>query len=184
MIPYKAFSKHLEENKILATPAELHGHLTGMLVVNSNLEITAWTTEFFQDYSFEDQSDPKASKLVLESFFEYVLGELKSDAFKFNLMLPDDDTSLPKRLDALAMWCHSFMIGLAFAGLKTESHLPTEAKEFLLDLEKISKVDSDVDETQGEEADFVELTEYLKAGVITLFDEFRGLNEANNLTVQ
>lgn len=184
MIPYNSFAKHLKENKIIATPAELHGHLTGMLVVDADLKLDAWLNEFFQDYSFDEQPDIQKSALVFESFFDYVLSELKSDSFSFKLLLPDDNVGLSERLQALAMWCHSFMIGLAFAGLKSDSHLPAEAKEFLVDLEKISKVDSDVDETQGEEADFIELTEYLKAGVITLFEDFRGMNQAINPTIQ
>lgn len=184
MIPYQAFADHLKDNKIIASPAELHGHLSGMLVVNIDLKLEDWLKDFLQDYSLDDSIDPSKVKLVLESFFEFVASELKSESYKYDILMPSDNTSLAERLEALASWCHSFMLGLAFAGLKTENHLPKEVQEFLLDLDKISKVDSAVDETQGEEADFVELTEYLKAGVFTLYEEFQEYNQAINPTVQ
>jgi uncharacterized protein YgfB (UPF0149 family) len=47
-----------------------------------------------------------------------------------------------------------------------------DVNEFILDLERISAVDTYSQESQGEEADFVELVEYVKAGSILLYQEF------------
>jgi yecA family protein len=179
MIPYKAFAKHLTENKIIATPSELHGHLSGMLVINNKLSSEQWIDTIIEDYCFEVKGEQINVNQVLSALFEFVSDKLKADNFTFNLLLPDDETDLSVRLEALATWCGAFLTGLAFAGLKSEQNLNSDVREFLYDLEKISKVDTNVDETQGEEADYIELTEYVKAGVILIYEEFGDLPEVS-----
>ena len=53
MIPYKPFAKHLQDNNIIATPSELHGHASGMIVVNRGVEVEEWIDLILADYSFE-----------------------------------------------------------------------------------------------------------------------------------
>jgi yecA family protein len=183
MIPYTAFAKHLTENKIIATPAELHGHLSGMLVINKSLSAEEWIDNVIEDYCFEVKGDRYNVNQVLSALFEFVDDKLKADNFTFNLLLPEDEVKLSSRLEALGTWCGSFLTGLAFAGLKSDPNMDSEVGEFLLDLEKISKVETNVDETQGEEADFIELTEYVKAGVFLLYDEFAEVPEVSG-TIQ
>jgi len=179
MIPYRAFAKHLTENKIIATPAELHGHLSGMLVINRSLNADQWIDNVLEDYCFEVKGDSHKVNQVLSALFEFVSDKLKADNFTFNLLLPNDEVELTSRLEALATWFGSFLTGLAFSGLKSEQNLNPEIREFLYDVEKISKVDTNVDETQGEEADYVELTEYVKAGVILIYEEFGEIQEVS-----
>ena len=179
MIPYTAFAKHLTENKIIATPAELHGHLSGMLVINKRLSADEWIDNVIEDYCFEVKGDRLKVNMVLSALFEFVEDKLKADNFTFNLLLPEDEEDLSFRLEALSVWCGAFLTGLAFAGLKSDQNLDPEVGEFLQDLEKISKVDTAVDETQGEEVDYIELTEYVKAGVFLLYDEFAEVPEVS-----
>lgn len=173
MIPYKPFAQHLKDNNIIATPAELHAHASGMLVVDKDKEVDDWISIVIDDYSFEGGNRTKLMP-VLSALFEYAKDKLSADNYTFTPLLPGDDNELSFRLDALATWCGAFLTGLAFAGLKSDQNMHDDVHEFILDLEKISKVDTISDETQGEEADFVELVEYVKAGSILLYQEFEG----------
>ena len=172
MIPYKPFAKHLLDNNIIATPAELHGHASGMIVVNKNIEVEQWVDLVLADYSFEGGDKAKLLP-VLGALFDYAKDKLEADNYTFNLLLPNDEgNELSFRLEALSTWCASFLTGMAFAGLKSDAHMHQDVHEFILDCEKISKVDTMVEESQGEEADYMELVEYVKAGVILLYAEF------------
>ena len=171
MIPYKPFSKHLTDNKIIASPAELHGHASGMIVVNRSIEVDEWVDLIMADYSFEGGDKAKLLP-VLSALFDFAKDKLSADNYTFTPLLPDDDNELSLRLEALSSWCSAFLTGMAFAGLKSEANMSKDVREFIFDLEKISKVDTNVEQSQGEEADYVELVEYVKAGTILLYAEF------------
>ncbi len=180
MIPYKPFAQHLKDNNIIATPAELHAHASGMLTVNKETKVTHWIDVILEDYSFEG-SDTQKLIPVLNALFEFAKDKLSADNYTFSPLLPSDNNGLSYRLDALATWCGAFLTGLAFAGLKSDQNMHDDVHEFIMDLEKISKVDTQSDETQGEEADFIELVEYVKAGSILLYQEFEEGEEASSL---
>lgn len=171
MIPYKAFAQHLKDNNVIATPAELHGHASGMIVINKDVDVDEWTELVLADYCFESNNKPKLIP-VLGALFDYAQDKLKADNYTFNLLLPSDNNDLAFRLDALATWCSAFLTGMAFAGLKSDANMDKDVSEFIQDLEKISKVDTASGDSQGEEADFVELSEYVKAGTMLLYSDF------------
>ena len=171
MIPYKPFAKHLRDNNVIATPSELHGHASGMIVVNNDVDVEEWIKLIFEDYCFENTDQSKLVP-VLSALFDFAKDKLKADNYTFNPLLPSDDNELSFRLEALSTWCATFLTGMAYAGLKSDVNMHKDVHEFILDLEKISKVDTVSDDSQGEEADFVELTEYVKAGTILLYQEF------------
>ncbi|VAW33918.1 hypothetical protein MNBD_GAMMA01-745 [hydrothermal vent metagenome] len=171
MIPYKPFAQQLKDNNVIATPAELHGHASGMLVVNHDMEVSHWIKLILEDYCFEGSNQSKLIP-VLTALFDFAKDKLTADNYTFNLLLPADDNELSYRLEALSTWCSIFLTGMAYAGLKSDKNMHNDAHEFILDLEKIAKVDTMSGDSQGEEADFVELVEYVKAGTILLYQEF------------
>lgn len=176
MIPYKPFAKHLEDNNIIATPAELHGHASGMIVINRDVDVEEWVDLIITDYSFEGGDKNKLFP-VLGALFDFAKDKLNADNFSFTPLLPSDDNDLAFRLEALSTWCASFLTGMAFAGLKSDANMHKDMHDFILDLEKISKVDTVAGETQGEEIDYVELVEYVKAGSILLYSEIDEIGE-------
>lgn len=176
MIPYKPFAKHLNDNNIIATPSELHGHASGMIVVNRDVEVDEWVDLIMADYSFEGGDKAKLLP-VLGALFDFAKDKLSADNYTFTPLLPSGDNDLAFRLEALSTWCASCLTGMAFAGLKSDANMHKDVHEFILDLEKISKVDTSAGESQGEEADYVELVEYVKAGTILLYSEFDQVGE-------
>jgi len=180
MIPYKPFAQHLKDNNVIATPSELHGHASGMLVVNCDMEVNEWINLILEDYCFEGGDRSKLIP-VLSALFEFAKDKINADNYTFRLLLPSDDNELSFRLEALSTWCAAFLTGLAFAGLKSDTNMHADVHEFILDLENISKLDYYSEGSQGEEADFVELVEYVKAGSILLYEEFKVVEEGSGL---
>ncbi len=179
MIPYKPFAKHLQDNNIIATPSELHGHASGMIVVNRDVEVDEWVDLIMADYSFQG-GDKEKLLPVLGALFDFAKDKLAADNYTFTPLLPSDDNDLAFRLESLSTWCATFLTGMAFAGLKSDANMHEDVHEFILDLEKISKVDTQAGESQGEEADYVELVEYVKAGTILLYSEFDEVEEESS----
>lgn len=181
MIPYKPFAQHLKDNKVIATPSELHGHASGMIVVNNDVDVDEWVELILEDYCFEVNDKSKLIP-VLSALFDFAKDKLNADNFTFSVLLPSDDNDLSYRLEALSTWCGTFLTGMAFAGLKSDKNMHDDVHEFIADLEKISKVEFNTEGSQGEEADYVELVEYVKAGTILLFEEFKVDSVASDLS--
>lgn len=103
----------------------------------------------------------------------------------FAPLLPGDDAVLAERLEALGQWCGGFLAGLA-AGLARRGagsleDCPEEVREIVRDFAAIARVDPlstgagaaavDTGERragESEEADLVELEEFVKVGVLLI----------------
>jgi len=166
VIPYGALQKHLKDNKLLASPAEMHGNATGQLLVNPQLQAKHWRQMTLEEYGFQEHPG-EGLKTVLDAFFDMAKARIQRDDFSFDLLLPEDG-QLDERVAALAAWVNAFLAGLALGGLKSEKRLSEDSREFLRDLTEIARLDEQVDENQGEEADLMELQEYVRAGVMLL----------------
>ena len=97
---------------------------------------------------------------------------LLNDEFEFEILLPDeDDSDLIERVEALREWCKGLLLGVGFAN--TASQFSIQTQEILKDVAEMTKLDSDIalDDEEAEN-DFMELTEYLRAAVLALRDNF------------
>ena len=88
----------------------------------------------------------------------------------WTLLLPQDQSSLSERIQVLSEWVATFVSALGIAGMSTAA-LSQEGQEFLQDLSQIARIDAEADDVTGEELDFIEITEYVRTGVMVLFAE-------------
>ena len=77
--------------------AEAHGMATGMLCVNEHVESELWLTELLSNNDIISDEN----KYILIRLFEETRRLLFSEEFEFDLFLPDDDTALDLRVQAL-----------------------------------------------------------------------------------
>lgn len=143
--------------------AEAHGMAVGMLCANDNARSSDWLAELFGD---DKPADDEISMLL--DWFDQSEVLLDSDQFEFELFLPDENTRLTERANALADWCRGFLFG--FGSQKKASTLSGESKEILKDVYEFSHMDPQAD-GEEDEAAFIELTEYVKAAVLLLRSE-------------
>ena len=89
-------------------------------------------------------------------------------------MLPDDDSSLSARTQALAGWCQGFAYGLATGGLKQDTKLPKDTAELIQDMVQIAQIDPvETDEEEADEDDFMHIYEYVRMGVLLINEELQ-----------
>lgn len=150
------------------TAAEAHGMASGLLAVNGKFSNESWLNELLQN----TQPVNNEHKVELLGLFDDTQDVLLDDEFEFELILPEDDESnLIERVDAVRQWCKGFLFGIGFANKATKFSQQTQ--EILKDVAEITKLDADIElEDEEAENDFMELTEYLRAAVLALRDEF------------
>jgi uncharacterized protein YgfB (UPF0149 family) len=145
--------------------AQVHGLISGVLCGNFNAE-SAWQ-ELVMGEKLTDETQEDLQRLYLDT--ATLLSEF---LFEFKMVLPDDDTSLAIRAEALTVWCQGFLTGLKVAGIPVVGREPSELTEAIDDLIEIAKMNYEqVEESEEDEESFAELAEYLRMAVIHIYTE-------------
>ena len=156
---FDEFSAMVEETGV--APSEAHGSLAGFLcaggmwedAVDEELEILL----------------PNADGRLVRSLLDQVHGELGSMTMEFTPLIPDDDHDIADRLSGLAVWCGGFLAGYGMG--VGDTRLSPETEEMLTDLQAIAEMDDETDDEDEEqvEYEFVEVHEYVRVATLTLF---------------
>ncbi len=86
--------------------------------------------------------------------------------------MPDDDAPLTERTAALGEWCEGFLFGVGASSIEHFDALPESVQEIIRDVVEMARVGMPTGEdTDGDEGAYVELVEYLRAGVQLVYDE-------------
>ena len=164
---YHAVSTVLEKYDADMGAAEAHGIAVGMLCVELKADVQNWLHELFTEQNDLTDED----KTIMVDLFERSRELLDPDTeeFSFDLLLPDDDESLSEQAEALRVWCQGFLFGVGYA--QTSAEWPDDSAEVMRDLIELTKIDTDVDGEEDEDA-LIEVHEYLRAAVLTVRDQF------------
>jgi uncharacterized protein YgfB (UPF0149 family) len=164
--------------------AENHGVLCGLLCARGPEVERAWI-DLLRDEQEEAAmavAEPEAGVAAwadLSRLYRETIGQLRDEGFVFSLLLPDDSQPLQLRAEAMTEWCQGFLYGLAAGGLVDYSVLPEEVREIAEDIVEISRATTDADEGESDEAAYSELIEYLRVGVILVFETLEAERGAN-----
>ena len=151
-----------------------HGLLCGLLSVGRPTTVELLHRIVYEMTSLEGDLE-STQKNALEQLLQLTAQQLADDQFEFSLLLPDDNESLSQRTQALSDWCDAFLYGLSVGGLDNKTELSPEASEFIADLSEISRVQYEGDLTEDDEFHFNELVEYVRVGVMLIYqDQGRG----------
>jgi uncharacterized protein len=153
--------------------AEAHGCLCGALCVSHDYSFAHWLDELLDDQVKVAATEAVAAKDLLQSLYAGTLSALRGDEMEFAPFLPDDDAPLAERAEALAQWCHGFLYGFGSTS-GVQRKLSTEVDEVLRDLTQIARATAgETEPTEEDEADYIEIVEYVRAGVQLVHDELR-----------
>jgi len=166
-IMYQAISSLLENHDADMGASEAHGIAVGMLCVENKADVANWLNELFTDANDVLDED----KTLLLDLFERTreLLDPEAEEFSFDLLLPDDDYPLNEQVEALRCWCQGFLFGVGYA--QTGADWPGECAEVMRDMIELTKIDSDVEGEEDENA-LTEIHEYVRAAVLTVRDQF------------
>ena len=170
------------------SPAELHGTVCGIQCAKLRVKHQGRTNpvdaEIDEDANWADESDARQDDVLplddylslvgadavenadaLLRFAQIAQEELLSDDLRFMPLLPDDESPVELRVEALAEWCAAFLAGFAALGQMTCSE---EEEEILEDLAAISSADIDGLEAEEAERLYAEIVEYIRVTVLLL----------------
>lgn len=159
---------------IASEASENHGILCGLLCAQGYARQEEWIARMRGDTGLPapppDDESLAADSALVHTLYEETVRCLHETGFVFDLLLPDEEQPLTVRADALAAWCQGFLYGLGVGGIEDYTVLPDDVREITRDVVAISQASVDAgDET--DEAAYMELVEYLRAGVTLVFEE-------------
>ena len=178
-ILYQQMVEQFDSAGVLVSPAELHGHLCGRHVVGHHLQ-GSFGLRVVSDYVDLPSGELESISEELESLINRRIMVMDEDLFSFRLFLPDDNIALSGRLTELAAWCEGFLNGLGATAGDEEANLTQAEEDTLADLVEISRLETEVDDTDENEALYAEISEFVRLAAFNLFDQFRALAEQQN----
>ena len=170
MLSYLALSQLLSRAGAEAGAAECHGFLCGQLCVAAVPDEDLWME--FLDVRTPDQDLEYECYEEIRNLMSEIELQLQSLDFIFEIMLPSDEVDLHDRVDALGEWCHGFLNGFALVDESVRPALSDDGREWLKDLGLICRAGVDEAEEEDEQA-LTEIVEYIRSGVMMLFEETR-----------
>ncbi len=169
---------------------ESHGALCGMLCAQGATEASQWMLCVLGEHEETSKLLQKTGKKLLQ-IHQISVEQMNDSDAEFELMLPDDDEPLDMRVEALGMWCQGFVYGLAIGGIKEDSELPEDSNELITDIVEISRagyiVDneaelaSDEEDDEDDEVAFMEVTEYVRMGILLIYEELQPLQSSQTV---
>ena len=95
----------------------------------------------------------------------------------FMPLLPDDQASITERSNSISEWCAGFVSGLGIGRGKKKLNLDHDGDEFLKDVISISRMEASVDEGDDSEAAYFEVVEYIRVGVIYIYQHLHTIEK-------
>lgn len=169
---YTVCSRALTRARAELGAAECHGLLCGMLCGVDEQAATLWLEEVLGPRARVKRAGEECRNELLRVLTDTVR-TLCSGRCNFVPLLPDGNTGLGVRSEALADWCSGFLYGIGSAG-DVEARLSKDAVEVLSDFSEVTHLSSDAKESEASEADYSEIVEYMRVGVMLIFEELRG----------
>ncbi|VAW97814.1 hypothetical protein MNBD_GAMMA22-356 [hydrothermal vent metagenome] len=177
-LDYDYITECIENAGLTMMTSECHGNACGVLCSQIAMNSNDW---FDSLVSGSDISVDHVELLadLLRHLYEITEQFLNNIDFEFELFLPDDEVVIRERLDALGEWCSGFLLGLSVGGISDVSSLPDEIANFLKDCLEIARVgNSELNNSEDDETSYTELVEYVRMGVMTMFEEIYQLKNA------
>lgn len=143
--------------------SELHGALCGFLCGGGNASPRSW----LQQLALEPQ---EGSADALAALFDASCAQLMDPELGFELLLPDGDTPLGERADALIAWVRGFLGGFGLASGEAPA-LSDDAAEALQDLSAIASAQLSVDDPDNDEESLTEIVEFVRVAALLLQGE-------------
>ena len=163
---YDACREALERAEADLMPAEFHGTVCAMLCTGHHGTIEDWLDEIVVT-----EVGLGAHARALTAAGDQTRLAFEDDGLALQLMLPADDTPLSHRSQALVDWCAGFLFGLGLAGEAASRRLSSEAREVVTDLIEFSRLDPGDEEDEASEVAYAEIVEYVRMGIVLIYEE-------------
>jgi uncharacterized protein YgfB (UPF0149 family) len=167
-IRFKDFEDALAAAGSLADAAEAHGSLCGALCSMSPYKMQDWVNEILPDGAAVTDE----SAAMIERVFAATATSFGEQGMEFEPLLPDDESPLNGRANALALWCTGFLYGLGTGHISDLEALNGDVGEIVRDFTEISRATGDDAEAdESNEQAYAELVEFIRVAAQVVFEE-------------
>lgn len=172
LLNFEHWTTKLDQNALMASAAELHGLIAGMLSAGIPAD-AGQILPVLYDFLNDGQAVNQELKGFIEELIQETARQLADEEYGFHLMLPADDDDLTDRLDAMVEWSQAFLVG--FAIQQTDlSLVSADVRDAVEQLTEITRIDihthGDSSDSENEEAYYLVL-EHIRLMVLTCFNE-------------
>ena len=177
--PYDRLSQLAESIELAVGVSEFHGVICGLLCAGHADAHVRWIEELFAAYAPDDLL-VREVRQSLGQLYQVTRNQISGEDLGFDPYLPDDRAPLSARLECMALWCQGYLYGLGLAGL-SENEFAGDAREIIRDVSEITRMDYEsIEEGEANEAAFRELAEFLKVGVLLIWQELTEYRDRTN----
>jgi uncharacterized protein YgfB (UPF0149 family) len=160
----------------LESPSFIQGMLMGLICGDNDIQEAVWIKKLIEEAQIKSVKESFLKSL--DEMYQHTNKGMNGSGFELNLCLPDDGESMVFRAAMLGQLCEGLLYGLGLIGALTESEnkIPEVVRELVEDFGQISRIDvaglaGEDQDNEAFEADFVELVEFVKVGVLTINEE-------------
>ncbi|MGJ8689211.1 MAG: UPF0149 family protein [Gammaproteobacteria bacterium] len=154
------------------SPSELHGLLSGIIGTGLKIQPDSIINLVIKHLDVEQCSDRNRETIL--AMYGFIEREMFSVDTRYTLFLPDDELDLTQRVRSLASWCQGYLVGFGTgSGQVNITSFSAETEEALNDIVNIANMSDDFasEESEANEAAYMELVEYLKVAVLLMSSE-------------
>lgn len=168
---YTNFGELLTKHEVMATPAEVHGLLCGLLAAGLPADDQSWQVHL-NDLFNDGLALPSVLLRNMEKLIETSEKLLHSDQFGFYPLLPSDDEPLDERSEAMAEWVQNFLVGFALV-CQELNKAPEDIQELVNDFNQIAHLSLEFDnEDETNEQAYCEVLEYVRVGCMACYNHY------------
>ena len=167
---YTELSAALVDAKLNFSTAQVHGLFCGFICAGNIKDHHAWEKQLFGTQKIKDAHCLE----LLQQLYELTHQQLKEFSFEFSLFLPDDETDINLRAEALGLWCQGFVTGLQPVTGASHNPMKDEIQEALNDITEIAQVNyGDIADDDEDEVAYFELVEYVRLAALMIYHELK-----------
>lgn len=173
MINFDDFCDVLIPLGALNSPAELHGLLCGKLCGGAALTSDQWLNAAWELLDIVGEPNVEIQEPVI-AMYTVTQAQLNSGDYDLQPFLPDDDSEMEQRTQALSQWCHGFLTGFGSAGIAADTEFTSDQADSLRDIASIVQVTVDEEEDRDEdeqEADYTDLVEHTRIIAMNFYED-------------
>ena len=160
-LSYDELQQLLDNNQYLITVAELQGLLMGFYAAGLRLDDLSWRKQLLKQLSVSEPIAP-VMEHELQRLNATLCEMITSHIFGLELLLPDDESSIIVRAEALGYWCQGFLLGYMQV-TENKDEVDEDVADALNDLEEISNIDLDtIGSSEADEKSLFEISEHIK----------------------
>ena len=169
---YESLNKSLYYVGASSDASEAHGILCGLLcTIPLQIDDKVWLKPILGEMAVHDNLADK-SQQQLQFLKKYTEMQLESSDYEFTPLVPDDNSPLFERTQALGGWCQGFLFGFSLVNRRKMESLPENTVEFIKDLTSFTRIAPTQEKDNESERAYMHLIEYIRVGVLTIYQEF------------